>query len=167
VAPDADAADIDLRNCAIDLQYARMCDADRAENYVHGSNKALSLISSCLALTIAQELKVQLNLILPLQLLDVQANYPFVVAGLLTRAVRGFSKAKRANELNDIFVSAGRTKPTHDSVARAITEVKRAPAIYRFHILGTIFSALGDSNSSNQGIGHLTHRVSGAIHRES
>ena len=148
-APDANAADIDLRNCATDLQFAIRCDTDRAEDYVQGSNRALSIISTGLALTVAQELKVQRNLIPPLQLLDVQADYPLVVAERLTRAVMGFSKTKRADQLNEIFSLAGKTRPNHDSVAKAITDVKRAPSAYRHHVVTTIFSALVQRNASS------------------
>ena len=124
---EADAADIILRNCAVDLQSAKLCDLDRAEQHVHGSNKALSMISTFLAPTIAQEVKVQMDAILPGQLRDIQGNYSSVIARILTRAVKGCSKAQLANEFNGILDSARMTRPTHASVIKSIIEVKRAP----------------------------------------
>ena len=70
-APNAGAAEINLRTCATDYQFAARCDMDSAADYVQGTNRALSTISQGLALTVAQELQVQLSAMLQAQLLDL------------------------------------------------------------------------------------------------
>ena len=49
-APNANAAELALLSCAIDYQYAIMCDLNRAEYYVQETNKALLIISATISL---------------------------------------------------------------------------------------------------------------------
>ena len=91
---------------------------------------------------------------------DLHADYPRTMAAALLRTVQGFSRAKQADHLNEIFLSCTRVKATHDSLSKAIIDVRCAAHPQQGHAISTIFSSLsGATTSGNQAGTHITQTM--------